>query len=65
MKAVAQQVTADAEAKQQKAQARIDAQERMGMFREVLEIDADDLLANYGVGSCSVALDQFAEAIPF
>jgi len=65
MKTVAQQAAADEEAKQQRAQARIDAEERMGMFRQVLEIDADDLLANYGVGSCSVALDQFAEAIPF
>lgn len=42
-----------------------ETRQRMGMFQQVLEIDGDDLLANYGMGSCHVALAEFAKAIPF
>src|SRR5277367_791431 len=42
-----------------------DAKERMEMFKQVLEIDADDLLANYGMGSCLVVLGEFHQALPF
>ncbi len=37
--------------------------ERMGMFREVLDIDEDDQLANYGYGDCLVELGRFEEAL--
>ncbi|HMO24340.1 MAG TPA: tetratricopeptide repeat protein, partial [Candidatus Melainabacteria bacterium] len=36
--------------------------ERLAMFEEVLEIDPDDFLANYGKGSCLVELEQYREA---
>lgn len=65
MKNAAQQAVADEELKQQKEQARKEAAERMEMFKQVLEIDEEDLLANYGFGSCCVALDQFEQALPF
>jgi folate-binding protein YgfZ len=42
-----------------------EAGERLKMFEEVLAIDADDLLANYGVGSCLVALEQYADAVQY
>jgi folate-binding protein YgfZ len=42
-----------------------DATQRLDMFRQVLEIDNEDLLANYGIGSCLVALEKFEEAIPY
>jgi len=37
----------------------------MDMFRQVIEIDENDLLANYGMGSCHVALGEFQKAIPY
>jgi tetratricopeptide (TPR) repeat protein len=42
-----------------------ETKQRMNMFKEVLAIDGEDLLANYGVGSCHVALAEFEQAIPF
>jgi folate-binding protein YgfZ len=41
------------------------ANERLDMFRQVLAIDSEDLLANYGSGSCLIDLEQYAEAIPY
>ncbi|HEY9677063.1 MAG TPA: tetratricopeptide repeat protein [Drouetiella sp.] len=47
-------------------QRRIDeATQRLEMFKQVLEIDSEDLLANYGIGSCLVALENFDDAIPY
>lgn len=42
-----------------------EAEQRMDMFRQVLEIDADDLLANYGLGSVYVDLKDYAAAVPY
>lgn len=39
--------------------------ERLEMFRQVLAIDKDDQLANYGLGSCLVELKQFDEAVTY
>jgi len=50
------------ESKQQKEQ---ETRERMEMFKQVLAIDQEDLLANYGYGSCLVELGQYQEAIPY
>lgn len=41
-----------------------EAQERMEMFKQVLEIDPDDLLANYGMGNCLVILGDLQAAVP-
>jgi folate-binding protein YgfZ len=43
---------------------RAETVERMGMFKQVLAIDSDDELANYGMGSCLVKLQQYEEAVP-
>ena len=37
----------------------------MGMFEKVLEIDADDLVANFGLGKAYVDLKEADKAIPF
>jgi len=42
-----------------------ETKQRMTMFKDVLAIDGEDLLANYGVGSCHVALTEFEQAVPF
>ncbi len=42
-----------------------EARERIGMFREVLDIDADDPLATYGLGKAYIQLNQFADALPY
>lgn len=42
-----------------------EAEQRLDMFKQVLEIDSEDLLANYGIGSCMVALEQYEDAVPY
>lgn len=48
-----------------KQQQRQEAEHRMGMFKQVLEIDPDDLLANHGMGSAFVELEDYESALPF
>lgn len=42
-----------------------EARERMDLYRQVLDIDADDLLANYGLGSIHVELCEHEQALPY
>lgn len=42
-----------------------DAEKRMAMFSQVLQIDADDFLANAGMGSCYVDIEQYEQALPY
>ncbi len=42
-----------------------EARERIGMFREVLELDPDDPLATYGMGMAFIQLNKPAMAIPY
>ena len=49
--------------KEDEAKAVVEANERMAMFNQVLEIDPDDLLANYGIGTCYNALKQYDKAV--
>jgi tetratricopeptide (TPR) repeat protein len=44
---------------------RADALERIGMFEEVLEIDPDDPLATFGMGSAYMQLQDYGKAAPF
>ena len=53
-----------AEAEEQEV-ARQQLENRLGMFRQVLELDADDPLANLGLGQGLVQLDRFEEGLPF
>jgi folate-binding protein YgfZ len=65
MKLAAQLASAEIQDKKKKEEEEQEARDRMAMFKEVLDIDDDDLLANYGVGSCQVALGEYEQAIPF
>ena len=65
MRLAAHQATAQKKEEEKKSQELEEAAGRMEMFKQVLEIDSEDLLANYGVGSCYVVLGEFEEAIPF
>lgn len=51
----------DAEDKQHK---RDEAVQRIEMFKEVLAIDKEDQLANYGIGNLYVEIEEFSQAIP-
>lgn len=42
-----------------------EAEKRLDMFRQVLQIDPDDFLANNGVGTVYVELEKFEESIPY
>ncbi len=41
-----------------------EALQRLEMFKQVIAIDAEDLLANFGLGNLYVELEQFEQAIP-
>jgi aminomethyltransferase len=51
-------VQADAE------QRRAEMEERVGLFRRVLEMDPDDVIANFGLGKILLDLERYDEAIP-
>lgn len=53
------------QAEQERQRIRAEAEERIAMFREVLEIDPEDPIATMGMGSACMQLEQYAEAIPF
>lgn len=65
MAQVAKEVAAKQKEEKDAKVRREETEHRMGMFRQVLEIDPDDLLANHGMGSSFVELGDFASAIPF
>ena len=48
---------------QQREQQRAALTEKLAMFKEVLGLDPDDALANYGLGSAYVELDEYAKAV--
>jgi len=64
MKIAAAEVSKTKQAEQQQKATEKETLERMGMFKQVLEIDEDDQLANHGYGDCLVELSRFEEAIP-
>ena len=53
------------EAEKQRKESEADTLKRLDMFKQVLEIDGDDLLANFGTGSCLVELGRFEESLVF
>lgn len=53
------------QAEQERQRIRAEAEERISMFREVLEIDPDDPIATMGMGSACMQLEQYQEAIPY
>lgn len=59
------QARAEDLAREERERIRVEAQERIVMFREVLDIDPDDPLATYGIGMAYMQLDQPGDAIPY
>lgn len=49
----------------ERARIRKEAEERIRMFEEVLEIDPDDPLATYGMGAARMQLNDYEAAIPY
>ncbi|HEY9789233.1 MAG TPA: tetratricopeptide repeat protein [Candidatus Obscuribacterales bacterium] len=65
MSELARSAAVEQQEQEQRQQLKAAAQERMSMFREVLAIDADDFLANAGLGSVYVDLEKYGEAVPY
>src|SRR5262249_818951 len=65
MQKLAREVDLQKQEEKSQQQSREEALERMGMFAQVLEIDSEDLLANFGMGSIHVELKEFDRAIPY
>lgn len=65
MRMAAKEATKERHEEEEKKRLREEAAERMEMFRQVLEIDSEDLLANSGMGNCLVTLDEFEKALPY
>lgn len=53
------------EAEKKKQEDQVETTKRLSMFKQVLDIDADDLLANYGTGSCLVELGKFEDSLAY
>ena len=56
---------AEKAAKAERARITAEAEQRIGMFVEVLEIDPEDPVATMGLGQAYIQLDRHAEAIPY
>ncbi|MBY0356599.1 MAG: tetratricopeptide repeat protein [Candidatus Obscuribacterales bacterium] len=65
MSKIAKEVAAKQKADQDKVQKMEAAKERMSMFQQVLEIDKNDLLANYGLGSIYVELGEYEQSLSY
>ncbi len=52
-------------AEEERARHRAEAEERIAMFQEVIEIDPEDPVATMGLGQAYIQLDRFADAIPW
>jgi predicted Zn-dependent protease len=56
---------AEAAGEAERRRIEFEARDRIRMFQEVLEIDPDDPLATFGLGSAYLQLQQYAAAVPF
>src|SRR5579875_385432 len=65
MSELAREVAARDKDKEDEKRKQEEGARRLAMFAEVLALDGDDLLANYGSGSACVDLGQYERAIPF
>lgn len=65
MQHVRAQFDAERAAAQERARIEQEAEERLRMFKEVLEFDPDDALATYGAGMACLQLGRYEEAVPF
>lgn len=65
MRQAAEQMAKEKEAAAAQQESKEEAKQRMEMFSQVLAIDSEDLLANYGLGDCLIVLGDFAEATKY
>lgn len=65
MSQLAKEAVAQKKQEEDKAKLAIESEKRLEMFRQVLAIDADDLLANNGIGTIYVELGRFEEALAY
>jgi len=65
MRMAAKEATRERQEEEEKKRLKEEAVGRMDMFSQVLEIDAEDLLANSGMGNCLVTLEEFEKALPY
>lgn len=52
-------------AQQERERIQQEARDRIRMFEEVLEIDPEDPIATFGMGSAYIQLNEYANAIPY
>lgn len=64
MRRVSDTRTAKEMAKSERARIRAEAEEKLSMFKEVLEIDPDDPVATFGLGKAYIQLDDRENAVP-
>jgi folate-binding protein YgfZ len=62
---VVDQRQAEAAGEAERRRIEFEARDRIRMFREVLEIDPEDPLATFGLGSAYLQLQEYAAAVPF
>jgi folate-binding protein YgfZ len=60
----ARERAAERRSQEDEASRRARLEARIGLFREVLAMDPDDLVANFGLGKLYLDLERFEEAIP-
>lgn len=65
MRMAAKEATRERQEEEEKKRQKEEAQGRMEMFTQVLEIDSEDLLANSGMGNCLVTLEEYEKALPY
>ncbi|MCC7529521.1 MAG: hypothetical protein IT342_13440 [Candidatus Melainabacteria bacterium] len=65
MRMAAKEATRERQQEEESKRLKEEATGRMDMFRQVLEIDAEDLLALSGMGNCLVMLKEFERALPY
>ncbi len=65
MRMAAKEATIERQQAEEGKRLKEEATGRMDMFRQVLEIDSEDLLALSGMGNCLVTLEEFEKALPY
>jgi folate-binding protein YgfZ len=65
MEELAKQASKDIKEKEDKERKIKETEDRISMFKQVLAIDTEDLIANSGLGTAYVDLEQYSEAIPY
>jgi folate-binding protein YgfZ len=63
-KAEAGRQEAERRSREAESRRRADLEDRIGLFEQVLEIDPDDVVANFGLGKLLLDLERYEEAVP-